>query len=369
MNRYMATQEAIQPQGQDAIGQGAARGIDAARTSLSLTPNISRPSAMARAIGGGAAAFKAPQPGTGQAGMLNSIAQAMGPAMQEYYKEIDTRNALQMQMAEAEQEQQNKMMDREYRQQVLGETSRHHRAIEAEHAARMQASRPQFTRDGIDISNHAPVPKGAMASLNKQKFAFGRFSKEIEDLEKDFKAFDELTKNNMIEPGNPYVGGAVNAAKKAYGYMASGKTAQEVRKETLLRDRIQQKSDKLRVTAESALKGGGALAQGMYDRLTSLNLYPTTNEPADERNQKISAIKKEALSNYGALKDSVQYGVFIDPAEYENMHPEHESEIKADAEVSTAISRADDIRKKFPNLNNPSIPDDVILKWAESRGL
>src|SRR5271154_7097848 len=214
MNRYMATQQAIQPQGQDAIGQGAARGIDAARTSLSMTPNISRPSAMARAIGGGAAAFKAPQPGTGQAGMLNSIAQAMGPAMQEYYREMDTRNALEMQMAEAQQKQQNEMMDRDYRQQVLGETSRHHRAMEHYHESRNPVvlespRRAQLMQAGILPANAGPLFEEMKSDERKirQKELSERKNRYIpaEENINNFKQADVIFKEHPNLWRNPQV--------------------------------------------------------------------------------------------------------------------------------------------------------------------
>jgi hypothetical protein len=373
MNRYMATQEAIQPQGQDAIGMGAARGIDAARTSLSLTPNISRPSAMARAIGGGAAAFKAPQPGTGQAGMLNSIAQAMGPAMQEYYREMDTRNALEMQMAEAQQKQQNEMMDRDYRQQVLGETSRHHRAIEAEQYYKRQQEGPQITEEGIDISGYTPIPNrgNALVKINQEKSAMAKALKSLNNIKKHRAELDSLTKDDTISQSAPYgVGKVSNAIKDFYGRTSSSKDAKKTREITIARKNLERETNEFRVISETALKGGGALAQGMYDRMTSLGLYPEANDAGDEFYSKVSRIEEKMVPEYKALKYSAKYKKFIDPIEFEKMHGTPEEELADEVSGVKKPVSISEIRKRYPQFADPNqFPDAAILEFGQQPGI
>ncbi len=126
MTRY-AQIEAGLNQGQDPISNGASKGIDAAKSSLNLTPmRINRPSGVGRGIASLAANMKTPQPGTGRAGMLESIANAMGPAMESYYGAQDQNNEIEFKLAEMQQKQLQDAEERQHRKDVLEETKRAH---------------------------------------------------------------------------------------------------------------------------------------------------------------------------------------------------------------------------------------------------
>lgn len=124
IDRYVATEQMLQQQ--DPVSSGASKGLDAAKMSMSLTPQIRRPSPWGRMMAATGAAMKPPTPGTGTAGMLQSIAQAMGPGMQAYHQAQDTNTAIDMKLMEMMRKQQEDEVERKYRNDVLAETKRYH---------------------------------------------------------------------------------------------------------------------------------------------------------------------------------------------------------------------------------------------------
>lgn len=324
IDKYVQTEEFLN-RGKDPVGDGALKGIEAAKSSLSLSPILRRPPPVARAISGGAAAFQPPTPGAGSAGMLQSIAQAMGPAMQEYYKELDTRQALQMHMAEAEQKQQNQLAEQMYRQSHLQEQIRHNQANER-HQMAMEANRRRelasmFTEEGIDLSDSPEIKGAALAKVNYEKKELAEGLRAVEEIKKKRTRLNELTKEDTIPQSAPFHLGTVsNAAKDVYGRVFSTDSAKKERQITLARKELERATREFKVTGDRALKGGGMLAQGMYKQMNEMNLWPEATDPTDDFDNKIRQIEEKMVPKYKALEVSSKYRRFVDPIQFEKMY-------------------------------------------------
>jgi len=114
-------------------GKGAAAAIEAARTSMALSPGQQK-KALGRGLVQFAASRPTPQPGTGFRGALASIAEAMPHAVNAYQNEMDRQELLNLELMKMEQQQEKGQMEKLFalmqRQDQMEETKRHHQMME-----------------------------------------------------------------------------------------------------------------------------------------------------------------------------------------------------------------------------------------------
>lgn len=371
MARY-AQIEAGLNQGKDPVGNGALKGIEAAKSSLSLSPLLRRPPPVARAISGGAAAFQPPAPGTGRAGMLQSIAQAMGPAMQEYYKEMDTRQALELEMAAREQKQQNELAEQAYRQSVLGETSRHHQAME-QHARNTEGRLSKEERQAAQIEElQAGLPQGAVPIMAyglgtqselmkdlKSRILSGTKAKNMVEIARQIKA----ETNKYPDMSTDYARALLHEGKGAPGFMDVMKLKLMDKDKKASLEKVQKLKSKLIL---NHIEGkSGKLATDMLKTFIS-NIspgYELGKEAIDKISDDIIEEYQPIYRDAHVAREAIKGRYYVPPhlQDMEELPPEESNPIS---------DRLQNIRTKFPQFSNPAqFPDEVVLKWAESRGI
>lgn len=350
IDRYNAIQGALNQQQGDPIGNGAMKGMDAAKSSLSLSPpQMNRATPMARGISSLMGNMQTPQPGTGSAGMLQSIAQAMGPAMQSYYNAQDTDAAIQMKQQEAMQQQEQDLLkmalsqqtrnaQNDYHNRHLAETSRHNQAMEQLGGGQRQQGLMGVPETGIEALDSLPVlDKKSKTDTLKKINASSTLLSEVNNIERKLAEFEALTEGSTFDPFGP--GSSItNKVKDAAGYFGGN---EQLDKERTLRKQLDSSLRQFNITLERNLKGG-VVSEGMAKRFENKEVLPGVNEPLPDLKAKLNDLKHHIEIENKSAKLSAKYGRNVDPVTYEEMIQMHSDKPEAKA---TPQAQSDDPQK------------------------
>jgi hypothetical protein len=158
---------------------------------------------------------------------------------------------------------------------------------------------------------------------------FGHILKELNSLKKDYGAFREMTKDNLIDPQAPYYGGAMaNEIKDFWGSVTNNTP---LKKETAKRKALEARLGKFAVEMERKLKGG-VLSEGMMKRFEKKGILPSLDDRPEVFEQKMSDLIKEIAIYEKAASDSLKTGLVITPLDIEEEHSQEATDPKAAAE-------------------------------------
>lgn len=142
----------------------------------------------------------------------------------------------------------------------------------------------------IDVSNYAPYTSVTQANqandvLKKSSIAL----KQINSIHKKMKELKKMDKDNAISVANPYIGKYVNAVRDV-GSNLMGMDKEQM----ILRKQLVSEMARMRVNADTALKGAGPLAEKMYAKFEQMNIHPNLiNEGFPVTEAKLKDLEKE----------------------------------------------------------------------------
>lgn len=317
------------------LERGARQGMEVARQSMELSGQQQH-----RAFGRGlmefAGNFNRPAHGPGIEGALGAINQALVPGVRAYADAQDREREFNAALLTREDKlareaREEARMEKHYQQQEalrrdqMAQTSAYRNAMldlkRDQISAKRGVESPTHTEEGIDISQYASISdKGTLNRYNKEKQGTAKVLKQLKEIKKLDGDYQKLTEGSLINPSNPYIGKLANKAKDAAGYAFPGtaENPSQLRKETVLRQRINSKLEAFTLHAEKEMKGG-VLGPGIIKRFKEMGIFPTLDEPADIRNRKLSDMEKELEDLHGAADSSIKYKRQIDPLDYAEM--------------------------------------------------
>lgn len=338
------------------LQRGAMQGMQAARESMALD-ETQRNRAFGRGLMEFAGNFNRPAHGPGIEGALGAINQALVPGVRAYADAQDREREFNAALLKREdtlarEAREEARMEKHYQQQEalrrdqMSETAAYRNAMldlkRDQIAAKRGVEAPQYTEEGIDISGYAPIAdKGTLNRYNKEKQGTAKVLKQLKEIKNLDEEYQKLTEGSLINPSNPYIGKYATKAKDVLGYAFPGiaDTPSQLRKETVLRQRINSKLEAFTLHAEKEMKGG-VLGPGIIKRFKEMGIFPTLEEPADIRNKKISDMEKELEDLHGAASSSIKYKRQIDPLDYSEMQQLFKGKDEPKKEVAAQDERA-----------------------------
>jgi hypothetical protein len=345
---YLQQQQVGQPQQTEMINQpqapynpfdeGIRRAIESARTSLGMTDKQQEKALRRSALTFAANMGQQPK----QRGFLNNFgaaARSLAPAIINYddTEEAYTNqnNAMANQILayqKAEQERIAKEEERKWlrqmQQQQLDETKRYHNLMynfkqESSKNKKSQAPISGQLQEGKYVPFASKTERTAYAKkLMGADYIVDHASKILAD----YKNFEDLTKENAINPLTPYgVGTAVNTVNDMFGYF-SGNEAQQ--KQTTARKALEANTGRFTKEFEKALKGG-ILTKNMIETFRSEGLLPDKSDPPMVFKAKLEGLLEEAKRTKKSAERSLSLNAHVgyeddEPASQEQSNAENQ---------------------------------------------
>ena len=361
IDRYMQTEQALQQQS-DPINAGAMKGIDAAKSSMSLTPMIKRPSPWGRMMSSTAANVRTPEPGTGRAGMLQSIAQAMGPGMQAYYNAEDQNNAIEMQLAQMQHKQMEAEQERAFRQRQLDETRRYHDLVIGEKNREQKAQEDALKE--VNEANPNDVIRRPITSYTKAErgkymsFALEKL-KTKNAVESTLREAEDIAK---LVSDNPHLYGSARAILTApdssegiFGALKSAtKNASLSKKDRHALEMLAKKQ--LKLVQNQILSAKGSNPTNMYKEVL-MHSSPDARFLPETINAILEDIRKEyspMLQDIHDAQELIGKGVVV-------VRPAYQQPAKAHQAAAQDVQQA-------PQMDAPFTEDDYQQALRELSG-
>lgn len=319
-----------QQQAYNPFDAGISKAISSARESLGMTEK-QQDKALRRSMLSFAEA-NAQQPR--ESGFWNNAAQigrALSPAILAHDEAeeagIRENNALANQMlayknldeqrrAQAEQQ----AWQRQHAENQLGETKRYHslmdnlRRDKAGISTQNGISNLPNNIEGLDIAPENLVPitsKGERLLFVKDKKNSGDILNELNSIKNKYEELQTLSKDDLINPMNPYLGEVANKAKGFVGYHTGN---EGLREETKKIQGLKSKLDKFAIEIERKLKGG-VLSEGMVKRFENKKILPNFGDAPDVFEEKLNNLIEEMGLLNKAADMSLKYNAQISPGD------------------------------------------------------
>lgn len=228
-----------------------------------------------------------------------------------------------------------------------------------------------YNYEGIDIDVSTYPEFSGVGEASKTKAVLDKSSlalKQIASINEKMKELKKLDKANTISVANPYIGKYVNKLRDIGGNMGID-TKQMVKRKAL-----ESEMARMRVNADTALKGSGPLGRDMYARFESMNIHPNLIEegfPVTE--EKLKDLEKDLK----ALKVGAQIGLktkrSIPYDDVEVLLQEKQQQPKAEApKKGVDANRRQQLLDRYnsdpANERFLSLPDDVKLDIMAEAG-
>jgi hypothetical protein len=233
----------------------------------------------------------------------------------------------------------------------------------------------QYGDKQVDVSSYAPFASVTQANqandvLRKSSIAL----KQINSINQKMKELKKLDKNNAISVANPYIGKYVNALRDV-GSNLMGMD----KKQMVLRKQLETEMARLRLNADTALKGAGPLGEKMYARFEDMNIHPNLiNEGFPVTEAKLKDLEKELKGLKVGAEMGLKTNRSIPYDDVELLISAEEDEKQANKAVKKEVSAAipEDRKKQLLEMYNSdpdnepflSLPDEVKLKIMAEAG-
>lgn len=345
---------------------GIRRAIDTARESLGMTEK-QQDRALRRGLLNFAANISQSPKQKGFFANFGSASRAAIPAMVEYDGAAANyeaeNNALANQILAYQNQQKEalaKAEDQAWRRQLeedkLAEMKRYHDLTADYQNAKLTAqNQPNVSPLG---DNFAPIEsKTERTNYSKVKQSTGEVLGDLQEIKTQFANLQDLTKGDLINPMNPYIGSYANSAKDLFSYFSKDSTGKgkSEREKSIKRKAFEAEVNKFQVEFERKLKGG-VLGKGIIEIFDKKKMLPSIGDAPDVFAQKLEDLEKMISNRYEAADNSLRYNSHISPYDMENL--------KKQLDKSTTVPMRDNLGNiyKIPSaeveaaLNDPTEP-------------
>jgi predicted transposase YbfD/YdcC len=334
---YLQQQQVGQPQQTEMINQpqapynpfdeGIRRAIESARTSLGMTDKQQEKALRRSALTFAANMGQQPK----QRGFLNNFgaaARSLAPAIINYddTEEAYTNqnNAMANQILayqRAEQERQAKEEEMLWRRQMqekqLNESIRQHDLLNNFRQESLKDKKSQAPISGqLQEGKYVPfASKTERTAYAKKLMGANYIIDHASKILKEYQDFENLTKDNAINPLSPYgIGATANTVNDMFGYF-SGNEAQQ--KQTTARKALEADTGRFTKEFEKALKGG-ILTKNMIEAFRSEGLLPDRSDPPMVFKAKLQGLLEEAKRTKQSAEKSLSLNAHVG---FENDEP------------------------------------------------
>lgn len=202
----------------------------------------------------------------------------------------------------------------------------------------------------IDVSNYPEFESVKQTSeMSTLQNKTTNVLKEIKAAQEKLKKIKEIDEKLKISQGDPYVGAMMNKARDFMSYYGIGKADRDDSRERQL---LEADLARLRVNADAALKGGGALGERMYKQFEQMGIHPTLSQGLDVTEDKLKALEKMLTTTKVGTQMSLKTGRAI-PFD----------------EVEQLVTKAYVNEFKAKNQQFKDVPDEEVAKILQEEGV
>lgn len=309
---------------------GIQRAISTARDSLGMTEK-QQDRALRRSLLNFASNIAQTPKSKGFFNNFGDISRAALPAISEYDNaEAEAEmanNALANQILNYQKGLRSEAFEREkfnsqakHHADTLAETKRYHDLIAANNKAKIE----EKTQSAVSPlgDNFAPIEsKTERTNYSKLKQSTGEVLGDLGKIKQQFEDLQEITKDDLINPMNPYVGSYANEAKDLFSYFnkdSDDKNKKAEREKSIKRKAFEAEVNKFQVEFERKLKGG-VLGKGIIEIFDKKKMLPSVGDAPDVFKQKLEDLNEMISNRYEAADNSLRYNTHISPYDMENL--------------------------------------------------
>lgn len=292
----------LPPDNPNPIEQGANAGMMSAQRSMGMNEAEKR-----RAMGAAMMGFANSMSnvnnynGSGLAGTLGAMNASFNPALKAYQDQEAimlgrNREAQQDSLAREKFEE-----DKRYNREILN--------------LKRSAMNPSVSGDSLEsgyFSQFAPMKSAAERNRYAKTLHGTIFTKKaLDNINKDFTKFEEITKDNALLPTASLLPGANKmkdaALRVGMSLSPDSKNIKALNEEVTLRKRLQSEFSRLEPILENALKGGVADAQ-LLRRFHELGVYMSSNQPMNIIRDRLDELMEEVSQTQDIAEASLKTG-------------------------------------------------------------
>jgi len=351
--------------------KGISRAIESARESLGMTQKQQDKALRSSMLAFASNMSQQPR----EKGFFNnfaSVGRALNPAIQTYDQEENAalsqnnniaNQILQHQVAEQERaaREEEKLWRRGQAEAQLGEQKRYHNLLDNFNREKMalmeQKNVSNIDQNGLVQGRYVPFQSTTeRAAYAKELKGANHVIDKAEHILKQYEGFENLTKDNAINPLAPYgIGSTVNTINDASGYFTGNK---EQLKQTEARKSLEAANGRFVKEFEKAMKGG-ILTKNMIQAFRDEGLLPDKSDPPQVFKAKLADLLEEAKHRKNIAFKSLQYNAHVDTDDEENQELPAESLNYSNS--SQEMSEAPEfIIMEDPNGGRYSIPSSEV---------
>ena len=379
-NNAQSADNAQMSVGANPFDAGIQRAISTARDSLGMTEK-QQDRALRRSLLNFASNIAQTPKRKGFFNNFGDISRAALPAISEYDNaEAEAEmanNALANQILNYQKGLRGEAFEREkfnsqakFQQDQLAETKRYHDLMNDFNKAKLEAKNQSVVSPLGD--NFAPIEsKTERTNYSKLKQSTGEVLGDLGKIKQQFENLQELTKDDLINPMNPYVGSYANQAKDLLSYF--NKDSDDVNKKAEREKSIKRKAfeaevNKFQVEFERKLKGG-VLGKGIIEIFDKKKMLPSVGDAPDVFKQKLEDLNEMISNRYEAADNSLRYNTHISPYDMDNLKRQKSfGQNKPQTEESSTVLMQDNLGNKYnvpkadveSALNDPTEPLTLV---------
>lgn len=208
---------------------------------------------------------------------------------------------------------------RQLEEDKLAESRRYHDLTADYQNAKLNAQNQSAVSPLGD--NFAPIEsKAERTNYSKLKQSTGEVLGDLKEIEKQFQNLQSITKDDLVNPMNPYIGSYANKTKDLFTYFSKDSTdkGKLEREKSIKRKAFEAEVNKFQVEFERKLKGG-VLGKGIIEIFDKKKMLPSVGDAPDVFAQKLEDLEKMISNRYEAADTSLRYNTHISPYDMENL--------------------------------------------------
>jgi hypothetical protein len=329
-NNAQSADNAQMSVGANPFDAGIQRAISTARDSLGMTEK-QQDRALRRSLLNFAANIAQTPKSKGFFNNFGDISRAALPAISEYDNaEAEAEmanNALANQILNYQKGLRAEAFEREkfnsqakFQQDQLAETKRYHDLMNDFNKAKIEAKNKSAVSPLGD--NFTPIEsKTERTNYSKLKQSTGEVLGDLGKIKQQFENLQEITKDDLINPMNPYVGSYANQAKDLLSYFnkdSDDQNKKAEREKSIKRKAFEAEVNKFQVEFERKLKGG-VLGKGIIEIFDKKKMLPSVGDAPDVFQQKLEDLNEMISNRYEAADNSLRYNTHISPYDMESL--------------------------------------------------
>ncbi len=374
----MMPQQPASPSYTNPFDSGISKAIEGARASVALS-QAQKQEAFSKSLAAFAAALSQPQQqywgDDPRSAMMRQLGASLAPGMQTYNQAEDQFRQENLGMAdymvklkstqdEALRKVLKEQRDRQHQEDVLEETKRHHQETEKYKKQKLGTGESAFAKTITLNGKEYPAIESKQEHkmfITDQKNA-GSILAELDSIERDYKGFRGLVKDNWIDPQAPYyVGSLANTVNDVLG---STGASPEKNTQLIKRKALEAKLGRFNLIQEKLHKGG-VLTESMIKRFEQKGLLPSLDDRPEVFEQKMKDLKQMVSHAKQAADMTLKTGYVFTPFDLE--HGEAKPEQTGSQNTQTPSSPQGEVLMRKPDGEEVFVHPDDVTK-AEQQG-